>query len=85
MFEHGLFDPVINSIRNPCDPWLTAADFASYVKAQRKAAGIYRDRERWVRMSIMNSARSGKFSTDRTMEEYNRDIWQLTAIPALPV
>ena len=85
MFEHGLFDPVINSIENPYDPWLTAADFASYVKAQRKAAEIYLDRDRWVRMSIVNSARSGKFSTDRTMNEYNREIWQLAAIPALPV
>ena len=85
MFEHGLFDPVINSILNPYDPWLTAADFASYVKAQRRAAEIYRDRDRWVRMSIVNSARSGKFSTDRTMNEYNREIWQLSAIPALPV
>ena len=85
LFEHGLFDPIINSIQNPHDQWLTAADFASYVKAQRKAAEIYRDRDRWVKMSIVNSARSGKFSTDRTMNEYNRDIWQLEAIPALPV
>ena len=84
-FEPGIFDPVILSIRNPHDPWMTAADFAGYVEAQRQAAAAYRDEERWTKMSILNSAASGKFSTDRTIGEYNRDIWKLQPVAALPV
>jgi starch phosphorylase len=76
--EPGLFDPIISAIRSPHDPWLVAADFRSFLEAQDRAAKAYRDRERWTRMSILNTAGSGKFSTDRTMEEYNRDIWKLT-------
>jgi len=76
-FEPGLFGSIIASIRSPNDPWLTAADFRSYVDAQQRAASAYRDQEGWQRMSILNTAFSGKFSTDRTMEEYNRDIWRL--------
>ena len=43
-----------------------------------------RDKERWIRMSILNTANSGKFSTDRTMHEYNREIWRLTPIAPYP-
>ncbi len=79
-FMPGLFDDIINSIKNPHDPWLVAADFRSYVDAQQRAAWAYVDKERWTRMSIINTASSGKFSTDRTMKEYNEDIWRLTPI-----
>ncbi|MET0061511.1 MAG: glycogen/starch/alpha-glucan phosphorylase [Candidatus Thiodiazotropha endolucinida] len=83
-FEPGIFDPVIESIRNPYDPWMTAADFRSYIDAQEKAAKAYLDQRQWIRMSIVNSAKSGRFSTDRTIQEYNRDIWRLnqTSIPS---
>ncbi|MFM8333261.1 MAG: glycogen/starch/alpha-glucan phosphorylase, partial [Candidatus Methylumidiphilus sp.] len=84
-FEPGIFDPIIQSIRNPHDPWMTAADFAGYVDAQRRAAAAYQDQEDWTRMSILNTAASGKFSSDRTICEYNYDIWKLQPIPALPV
>jgi starch phosphorylase len=79
-FEPGLFDPIVESIRSPYDPWMTAADFRNYVTTQGEAARAYLDQERWVRMSIINTARSGRFSTDRTMQEYNRDIWKLEPI-----
>ncbi|MES9817415.1 MAG: glycogen/starch/alpha-glucan phosphorylase [Candidatus Thiodiazotropha sp.] len=84
-FEPGIFDPVIESIRNPYDPWMTAADFRSYIDAQEKAAKAYLDQRQWNRMSIVNSAKSGRFSTDRTIQEYNRDIWRLnqTSIPSV--
>jgi len=82
-FEPGLFEPIIHAIRSPLDPWLVAADFRAFVAAQEGAAAAYRDRERWTRMSILNTATSGKFSTDRTMQEYNADIWKLT--PVAPV
>jgi len=78
--EPGLFDPIINAIRSPSDPWLVAADFRSFIDAQARAAAAYRDHERWTRMSILNTASSGKFSTDRTMAEYNKDIWKLTPV-----
>lgn len=79
--EPGLFEPLIRALTSPDDPWLTLADFRSYVDAQAQAAAAYRDPARWTRMSIINSARSGRFSTDRTMQEYNRDIWKLEAVP----
>ncbi len=82
LFEPGLFDSVVQSILSPNDPWLTAADFRSYVNAQQKVATAYRDRERWTRMSILNAAASGKFSSDRTIQDYNRDIWHLPQVPA---
>ena len=82
LFEPGLFDPIVHSILNPHDPWLTAADFRGFVDAQRKVAAAYRDRERWLRMSILNTATSGKFSSDRTIQDYNRDIWHLPQVPA---
>ena len=79
-FEPGLFDPIIEAIRSPHDPWLVAADFRAFVDAQERAAAAYRDRERWVRMSIINTATSGKFSSDRTIEEYNAEIWKLPRV-----
>ena len=82
LFEPGLFDPIVQSVLNPQDPWLTAADFRSYVDAQQSMAVAYRDRERWTRMSILNAAASGKFSSDRTIQDYNRDIWHLPQVPA---
>ncbi len=79
-FEPGLFEPIINAIRSPHDPWLVAADFRSFVDAQERAATAYRDRAGWTRMSILNTAASGKFSTDRTMQEYNAEIWKLSSV-----
>jgi starch phosphorylase len=81
-FEPGIFDPIIHSIRNPHDPWITAADFSSYRQAQEQAAATYRDQERWTRMSILNTANSGYFSSDRTIAEYNQGIWRME--PAAP-
>ena len=79
-FEKGLFNPLIKSITSEYDPWLTAADFRSYIDAQQRVDEAYLDTERWTRMSIMNAATSGKFSTDRTMQNYNEEIWKLTPI-----
>ena len=82
LFEPGIFDPIIDAIYNPHDPWLTAADFRSYIDAQQRVAEVYRDQDQWVRMSILNTAASGKFSSDRTILDYNRDIWKLPRISA---
>lgn len=80
-FEPGIFDDLINSMKCPNDPWFTIADFRSYIEAQKRVENAYRDKELWTKMSILNCASSGKFSTDRTISEYNRDIWRLTPQP----
>jgi starch phosphorylase len=79
-FEPGIFDAIIQSIREPADQWMTAADFRSFVDAQDNAGRAYQDEAHWTRMSILNTAHSGRFSTDRTMRDYNRDIWRLDPI-----
>ncbi|WP_051906338.1 glycogen/starch/alpha-glucan phosphorylase [Methylomarinum vadi] len=80
-FEPGIFDELIGSIKSPNDPWMTVADFRSYIDTQKRVEEAYRDRDRWIKMSIINCANSGKFSTDRTISEYNRDIWKLESQP----
>src|SRR6185369_1175328 len=85
MFETGIFDPIIDAITSPQDPWLVAADFRSFVQAQRKVSEAYRDRDGWTRMSIINTAKSGKFSTDRTITEYSNEIWHLKPVQSKPV
>ncbi|MBI3479069.1 MAG: glycogen/starch/alpha-glucan phosphorylase [Nitrosomonadales bacterium] len=84
-FEPNIFDPIINSLTSYGDYWMTTADFRSYVDAQQRAAEAFRDQEHWTRMSILNTAASGKFSSDRTIQEYNKDIWKLKPIKAFPV
>ncbi len=79
-FEPGVFDTVIQAIREPSDVWMTAADFRSFVDTQQRANDAYRDAATWTRMSILNTAASGRFSTDRTMRDYNDDIWHLDPI-----
>jgi starch phosphorylase len=83
-FEYGVFDSILQSIREPSDPWMTAADFRSFVDAQADAAEAYNEVDHWTRMSILNTASSGRFSTDRTMRDYNEDIWHLQPIELNP-
>ncbi|MFT5896189.1 MAG: starch phosphorylase, partial [bacterium] len=88
-FDSGLFDrgeaevirSVIDAARSSDDPWLTVADLAAYLDAQTAVESAWADEAEWTRMSIMNTANSARFSTDRTMRDYNRDIWKLTPIP----
>lgn len=79
-YEPGIFDDILGAMLNAQDPWMTIADFRSFVDAQQAAGEAYLDEPRWNRMSILNSANSGHFSTDRTMAEYNREIWKLTPV-----
>jgi len=78
--EPNRFGNIINAFTSGDDPWMTVADFRSYIDAQHQAGLAYQDQQRWTSMSILNTAYSGKFSTDRTMEEYNNDIWKLEKI-----
>jgi len=70
----GIFRPIVDILRGN-DRYFHCADFASYVETQRRAAEAWTDRERWTRMSILNTARSGYFSADRTVAEYAKEIW----------
>lgn len=62
------------------DNYFVLKDFDAYVKAHEKVNALYKDQSKWLHMSIVNTAKSGFFTTDRTMEEYNRDIWHLEKI-----
>ena len=62
------------------DQYFTLADFRSYAEAQERVEAAYRDEKRWARMAMMNTACSGKFSSDRTIEEYVKDIWHLDKV-----
>jgi starch phosphorylase len=75
-----LFRPLIDGLLHH-DPYLLLADFQSYVECQARVSEAYGEPERWTRMSILNSARSGKFSSDRTIREYCADIWRVNPVP----
>lgn len=74
--EFGLFEPIVSNILSN-DYFLVAADFDSYCEIQEKISATYRNAAKWTKKSIINTANSGKFSSDRTIEEYAKDIWNV--------
>ena len=62
------------------DHYLLLADYASYVACQDRVARTYRDQATWTRMSILNVAKMGKFSSDRTIQEYAKEIWRVSRV-----
>ncbi|MDJ0746038.1 MAG: glycogen/starch/alpha-glucan phosphorylase, partial [Xenococcaceae cyanobacterium MO_167.B27] len=82
-FSYGdtdLFKPIVDNLLEE-DPYLLLADYQSYIECQDKVGEAYKDRDNWTRMSILNVARMGKFSSDRSMREYCKDIWDVSAVP----
>lgn len=77
--DQELFKPLIDSLLYH-DTFMLFADFGAYVNAQQQVDAAYRDPERWTRMSILNVSRMGKFSSDRAIREYCRDIWNVKPV-----
>ncbi|WP_343277577.1 glycogen/starch/alpha-glucan phosphorylase [Kamptonema sp. UHCC 0994] len=78
--EHPeLFQPLVNSLLNH-DEYMLLVDYQSYIECQERVSQVYRDPETWTRMSILNSARMGFFSSDRTIKEYCADIWKVQPV-----
>jgi starch phosphorylase len=79
--DREAFEPVISSILD-WDEYLVLADYRSYIDCHDRAVGpTWTDDARWTRMSILNTARSGYFSSDRTVRDYCRDIWHAEPVP----
>ena len=74
--EPGLFAPMVNELLG-YDPYMLLADYQSYIDCQERVSQAFLDQDNWTRMSILNSARMGKFSSDRSIREYCEKIWNI--------
>jgi starch phosphorylase len=81
MLEPGIFRPLVDGLLRGGDPYMVLADLASYADAQDRVDALYRDTAAWDEKAILNVARAGKFSSDRTVKEYARDIWGIVPCP----
>jgi starch phosphorylase len=78
----NLFKPFVDALLYH-DEYLVLADYPSYIDCQEQVSRAYRDQDRWTRMSILNVARMGKFSSDRSIREYSEKIWKVAPVPVL--
>ena len=75
-----IYDSLLSGRFGPPDRYFILADFRPYAEAQKRVEEAYRDKKKWARMAMLNTFSSGKFSSDRTIEEYVRDIWHLDRV-----
>ncbi|PID57007.1 glycogen phosphorylase [candidate division KSB3 bacterium] len=75
-----LFKPIVESLLQHGDQYCLLADFDAFITCQEHVSALYKDRKTWTKMSIVNVAKSGKFSTDRTIREYAEEIWGVTPV-----
>jgi len=78
--DRGLFAPIVRALLDQGDYYLVLADYPHYIKAQEETGRVFNDPEEWTRRSILNTAQMGKFSSDRAVLEYARDIWQVSPL-----
>jgi starch phosphorylase len=78
--EKGIFHPILNELLSS-DRFMVMADFSAYAEAQRRVSEAYLERDNWTRMAIRNTARSGFFSSDRTIRQYAEEIWETSSVP----
>jgi starch phosphorylase len=78
--DREVFRPLVENLLHS-DPFLVLADYADYVACQERVSNAWEDRQRWTRMSILNVARAGKFSSDRAIREYSERIWKVKPVP----
>lgn len=83
--DHEMYKNLYNSLLNTqctdrADTYFILKDFRSYADAQKRVEEAYRDQDRWSKMAMLNTACSGKFTSDRTIEEYVKDIWKLEKV-----
>jgi len=74
--DTNLFRPLIDSLLGD-DPYIVLQDFQSYIASQQKVSEAYRNKNNWIKMSILNVARMGKFSSDRSIRDYCENIWHI--------
>lgn len=79
--DRDAFQKLRHSLLDGGDPYLVLADYRAYVETQTEVDAAYRDRDRWARMAALNTARMGKFSSDRTVAQYAEEIWDVPCVP----
>ena len=87
--DHEMFRDLYNSLLNTQgsprpDMYFILKDFRPYAEAQKRVEEAYRDTDRWARMALLNTASCGKFTSDRTIQEYVDDIWKLDKVTVEP-
>jgi len=80
-YEPGAFAPVVDALLDPNDPYVHLADLAAYAEAQAQVSALYQRPDEWARRAILNVAASGRFSSDRTIAEYAKEIWGASPCP----
>ena len=77
LMNPGLFNPIVQTLLDFNDHYMLLADLRSYIEAQDRVNALYAKPREWTRRALINVARSGKFSSDRTIDEYAKEIWNL--------
>ena len=82
--EPGIFRPIVSSLIEHGDFYMHLADLRSFIDAQQRVADLFRNKDAWTEKAILNIARTGKFSSDRTIAEYNQEIWHCKPVTVVP-
>ena len=78
--DRDLFQPIVDSLLYD-DQYMLFADYQQYIDCQERVSDVFKDRKTWIKMSILNTARMGKFSSDRSIMDYSRKIWDVKPVP----